>query len=75
MRDVIDTYHGYQNMDSRVHPDVVRGIKAHNLISDVSLSNKMIYNVLIVIINTFKRRLCTKKIIITQEKLLFSHTL
>ena len=36
LRDVIDTYHGYQTMDSRVHPDVVRGQKAHNLISDVS---------------------------------------
>ena len=53
MRDVIDTYHGYQNMDSRVHPDVVRGIKAHNLISDVSLSYKVMNDVLIVIINTF----------------------
>ena len=36
LRDVIDTYHGYQTMDSRVHPDVLRGQKAHNLISDVS---------------------------------------
>merc|ERR1712096_443877 len=35
LREIIDTYHGYQTMDSRVHPDVVRGQKAHNLISDI----------------------------------------
>ena len=35
--EVIAAYRGYQTMDSRVHPDVVRGVKAHNLISDVSV--------------------------------------
>merc|ERR1712202_77310 len=35
LREIIDTHHGYQTMDSRVHPDVVRGQKAHNLISDI----------------------------------------
>merc|ERR1712096_288691 len=34
-REVIDNYRGYQTMDSRVHPDVVRGQKASDLISDV----------------------------------------
>merc|ERR1712183_911709 len=33
--EVIAAYRGYQTMDSRVHPDVVRGVKAHNLISDI----------------------------------------
>ena len=35
-REVINANRGYQTMDSRVHPDVVRGQMAHNLISDVS---------------------------------------
>merc|ERR1712096_555764 len=34
-REVIDNYRGYQTMDSRVHPDVVRGQKASDLISDI----------------------------------------
>ena len=33
----VHDYRGYQTMDSRVHPDVVRGQKASDLISDVSL--------------------------------------
>ena len=33
--EVIANYRGYQTMDSRVHPDVVRGQKANDLISDV----------------------------------------
>merc|ERR1712183_493038 len=34
-REAINAYRGYQTMDSRIHPDVVRGQKAHNLISDI----------------------------------------
>merc|ERR1739838_136346 len=35
-RDVVITnYRGYQTMDSRVHPDVTRGQKANDLISDI----------------------------------------
>ena len=34
----VHDYRGYQTMDSRVHPDVVRGQKASDLISDVSLN-------------------------------------
>merc|ERR1739838_918648 len=33
--EVIANYRGYQTMDSRVHPDVVRGQKANDLISDI----------------------------------------
>merc|ERR1712038_1691217 len=33
--EVINAYRGYQTMDSRVHPDVVRGQKASDLISDI----------------------------------------
>merc|ERR1739838_411342 len=33
--DVITKYRGYQTMDSRVHPDVTRGQKANDLISDI----------------------------------------
>ena len=36
--EVIGNYHGYQTLDSRVHPEVVRGQKAHELTSDVSLT-------------------------------------
>jgi len=32
---VIANYRGYQTMDSRVHPDVVRGQKANDLISNI----------------------------------------
>ena len=35
--DVITNYRGYQTMDSRDHPDVTRGQKANDLISNVSL--------------------------------------
>ena len=34
---IVHDYRGYQTMDSRVHPDVVRGQKASDLISDVRL--------------------------------------
>merc|ERR1739838_1026963 len=33
--EIIANYRGYQTMDSRVHPDVVRGQKANDLISDI----------------------------------------
>jgi len=32
---VISNYRGYQTMDSRDHPDVTRGQKANDLISDI----------------------------------------
>ena len=38
--EIIANYRGYQTMDSRVHPDVVRGQKANDLISNVSLEFK-----------------------------------
>ena len=34
--ETIAAYRGYQTMDSRVHPQVVQGQKASDLISDVS---------------------------------------
>ena len=33
---MITNYRGYQTMDSRDHPDVTRGQKANDLISEVS---------------------------------------
>ena len=39
----VHDYRGYQTMDSRVHPDVVRGQKASDLISDVSLTYYLVW--------------------------------
>ena len=35
-KEVIDNYRGFQTMDSKEHPVVQQGIKAAELISDVS---------------------------------------
>ena len=39
-KEVIDNYRGFQTMDSKDHPVVQQGIKAAELISDVSKTNE-----------------------------------